>query len=486
MVGSKSVGSGGTVISKSNLKVETKQTAKAGLAYAEEGKISVYQPYAYRYSSEFVEPDWRRLPGYKEVSDAEWYSAKWQKQHLVKSVADLKEVFGRNLSEQLAKSVEKDQSEHATMPLLIPPQMINTMNELDLENDPIRRYMIPAFSDRDPFWPSHPLASRDSLHEQEMWVVEGLTHRYPTKVLAEVLTTCPQYCGHCTRMDLVGTSVPSVTKRRFDLDQKERLELMLQYLRKNRAVRDVVVSGGDLANVPTRVLEEFVAKILEIENIRDIRMASKALVALPQHYLQDEVLTAYDRLAKKARSRGVSLAFHTHINSVSSVTPVVAKAARKLLELGFRDVRNQGVLLRGINDSPRRLLDLCFKLIDHAGITPYYFYLCDMVPKAEHWRTSVAQAQKIQHDIMGYLPGFSTPRIVCDVPYVGKRWVTQVNSYDRVKGISYWTKNYLTNIEANEPDKLTQLYEFYDPIHSLPIEGQQYWKDRAAKKQAKE
>ena len=37
-----------------------------------------------------------------------------------------------------------------------------------------------------------------------MWAVEGLTHRYPTKVLAEVLPTCPQYCGHCTRMDLVG------------------------------------------------------------------------------------------------------------------------------------------------------------------------------------------------------------------------------------------------------------------------------------------
>ena len=36
----------------------------------------------------------------------------------------------------------------------------------------------------------------------------GLTHRYPTKVLAELLPTCPQYCGHCTRMDLVGNSTP--------------------------------------------------------------------------------------------------------------------------------------------------------------------------------------------------------------------------------------------------------------------------------------
>jgi Lysine 2,3-aminomutase len=74
--------------------------------------------------------------------------------------------------------------------------------------DPVRRYMIPVFGDRRADWPSHPYAQRDSLHEAEMWAVEGLTHRYPTKVLAEVLPTCPQYCGHCTRMDLVGNPTP--------------------------------------------------------------------------------------------------------------------------------------------------------------------------------------------------------------------------------------------------------------------------------------
>ncbi len=70
--------------------------------------------------------------------------------------------------------------------------------------------MIPVFSDRRTDWSSHPHATRDSLHEHDMWVAEGLTHRYPTKVLAELLPTCPQYCGHCTRMDLVGNSTPTV------------------------------------------------------------------------------------------------------------------------------------------------------------------------------------------------------------------------------------------------------------------------------------
>ena len=79
---------------------------------------------------------------------------------------------------------------------------------------------------------------------------------------------------------------------------------------------------------------------------------------------------------------------------------------------------------------------------------PYYFYMCDMIPFSEHWRVSVADAQKLQHHIMGYLPGFATPRIVCDVPFVGKRWVHQLADYDTERGISYWTKNYKTSIEA--------------------------------------
>jgi lysine 2,3-aminomutase len=439
------------------------------------GDKPLRQPYAYTFSSQFVEPDWRRLPGYKDVTAEEWRSALWQKRAFVKNVQQLKAVFGDFLSDALAMDILKDQAERSTMAMLVPPQMLNTMNEKDLKNDPVRRYMIPAFSDRDTRWPSHPKAGRDSLHEAEMWVVEGLTHRYPTKVLAELLSTCPQYCGHCTRMDLVGQSVPQVQKRKFETGQVDRHGLILEYLRKTPSVRDVVVSGGDIANLPAPVLEKFIMGVLDIENIRDIRLASKGLMGVPQHFLQDEVLQALDRMAKKAVSRGVNLALHTHVNHAQSVTPLVAEAARKLLNMGFRDVRNQGVLLRGVNDSEKALLDLCFKLQDHGNITPYYFYMCDMIPNSEHWRVSLAKARDLQHNIMGYLPGFATPRIVCDVPFVGKRWVHQTHSYDKVKGISYWTKNYLTSIELDDPDRLNQLYEYFDPIDTLPPEGQAFW-----------
>ena len=338
--------------------------------------------------------------------------------------------------------------------------------------------MIPAFSDRRTDWPSHPYAQRDSLHEAEMWAVEGLTHRYPTKVLAELLPTCPQYCGHCTRMDLVGNPTAQTDKHKFAMAREDRLGAMLDYLRRTPGVRDVVVSGGDVANLPWPRLESFVAALLEIDSIRDIRLASKALMGLPQHWLSDEVRAGMARLAGTARSRGVSIAIHTHVNAAQSVTPLVARAAAAMLEAGVRDVRNQGVLLRGVNNSTEAMLDLCFALLDGAAIMPYYFYMCDMIPGSEHWRLSLAEGQALQHDIMGYLPGFATPRVVCDVPYVGKRWVHQVARYDTERGISYWTKNYHTAIEADDELALSREYPYYDPIYLLPESGQAWWRPR--------
>ncbi len=460
----------------------------------------IEQPYRYQ-QRELVEPDWTRFPGWREVTAQQWADVQWQRAHCVKNLRQLREVMGDLLIEDFYADLERDQAQRATMSMLLPPQMLNTMvSEMTWERfgdagqmpsagedftaafraDPVRRYMMPVFSDRRTDWPSHPYATRDSLHEHDMWVAEGLTHRYPTKVLAELLPTCPQYCGHCTRMDLVGNSTPTVLKLKLAGKPADRHEAMLDYLRATPGVRDVVVSGGDVANMPWKSLESFLDRLLQIDTIKDVRLATKALMGLPQHWLAGDTVEGVARVSATARSRGVGLAIHTHVNSAQSVTPLVAKASRAMLEAGVRDVRNQGVLMRGVNDTTQDLLDLCFALSDGASVTPYYFYMCDMIPFAEHWRVSLAHAQHLQHAMMGYLPGFATPRIVCDVPFVGKRWVHQVDTYDTERGISYWRKNYRTSIEAEDVDVTSAEYAYYDPIDTLPQAGQDWWREQGA------
>jgi lysine 2,3-aminomutase len=441
------------------------------------------QPYEYR-RRELVEPEWTRFPGWRGVTRDQWESAQWQRSNCVKNVKQLRGVLGDLVDDRFYDDLVTDQQRFATMSMLVPPQMLNTMAPAGVTtaafyDDPVRRYIIPVASDRRTDWPSHPHATRDSLHEHDMWVAEGLTHRYPTKVLAELISTCPQYCGHCTRMDLVGNSTAQVEKLRLTLRPVDRYEAHLTYLRSHPGVRDVVVSGGDVANVPWRNLEAYLMRLLDIETIRDIRLATKALAALPQHWLAPDVVEGLERVGRTAARRGVNLAIHTHVNHAQSVTPLVARAAKTALDVGVRDVRNQGVLMRGVNASSADLLDLCFALQGEANILPYYFYMCDMIPNAEHWRVAVWQAQALQHDIMGYLPGYATPRIVCDVPFVGKRWVHQLAEYDREHGISYWTKNYRTSIEDSVDDVGGRRYEYYDPIDTLSESGQKWWRKSA-------
>jgi len=53
--------------------------------------------------------------------------------------------------------------------------------------------------------------------------------------------------------------------------------------------------------------------------------------------------------------------------------------------------------------------------------------------------------------------------------------VHQTESYDRLRGVSGWTKNYRTSLETEDAEALRRSYPYYDPIDTLPAEGQAWW-----------
>src|SRR5207249_1323744 len=127
--------------------------------------------------------------------------------------------------------------------------------------------------------------------------------------------------------DLVGPDVAGVTKRRMRVRMNERLDAIISRLASTPSIRDVVISGGDIANVAPALLEAFVMRLLEIGHIRSFRLATKAIIALPQHFLQASVLRVLERTARKARQANVEMAVHTHANHMESITPLVSEAA---------------------------------------------------------------------------------------------------------------------------------------------------------------
>ncbi len=88
------------------------------------------QPYPYQ-RVELVEPDWTRFPGWKDVTAADWESVQWQRAHCVKNLKQLRELLGDLVDERFYADLERDQAERATMSMLVPPQMMNTMAPRD-------------------------------------------------------------------------------------------------------------------------------------------------------------------------------------------------------------------------------------------------------------------------------------------------------------------------------------------------------------------
>ena len=50
-----------------------------------------------------------------------------------------------------------------------------------------------------------------------------------------------------------------------------------------------------------------------------------------------------------------------------------------------------------------------------------------------------------------------------------------------MRGVSYWTKNYRTSVERDDPEALDRRYPYYDPISALPAEGQAWWSEQQAR-----
>src|SRR4030081_1601247 len=84
------------------------------------------QPYDYA-RAQLVEPDWRRFPGWRDVSEVQWRDAQWQRVHCIRNIKQFRALMGDLLEVRFYDDLAADPSEMATMSMLLPPQMLNTM-----------------------------------------------------------------------------------------------------------------------------------------------------------------------------------------------------------------------------------------------------------------------------------------------------------------------------------------------------------------------
>jgi len=324
----------------------------------------------------------------KNISN--WRNWKWQLKHAIKSLEQFESLTGIAFEGeervQLERTFEK-------FPLSITPYYLSLIEQDDFRNDPVFRQAFGGVEEL----VTHTSELADPLAEDHDSPVEGITHRYPDRVLFHVSNICSMYCRHCTRKRKVG-----------DVDfvpTKDQLGKGIDYIRKTPQVRDVLLSGGDPFMLSDSMIDWLLSEISSIPHVEVIRIGTRMPVVLP-YRITDELIS----ILRKYHPVWIN----THFNHPREITTSSKEALAKLANGGF-PLGNQSVLLADVNDCPRIMKSLLHKLVENR-VRPYYLYQCDLSEGLSHFRTPIGKGIEIMESLVGHTSGFARPTYVIDAP----------------------------------------------------------------------
>jgi len=280
-------------------------------------------------------------------------------------------------------------------PLRITPHYFNLVKRGD-PNDPILRQILPAPGEL----VSGPHETPDPVSESQFCPVPGLIHRYSHRALLLVTGECAVHCRFCFRK----------SKRRCNGELSEPhyfnfRDGILDYLRKNPEIYEVILSGGDPLMMDDVELRAVFRDLLAIPHIEIIRIHTRIPVVLPARITHPFV---------KIFENIPTCWMVTHFNHPQEFSEDSTCACLKLIESGI-PILNQTVLLKGVNDSVDVLESLCRSLI-RRKIKPYYVHILDPAYGTSHFHIPQDQAVKLIQNLQSRLPGYALPRLAVDIP----------------------------------------------------------------------
>ncbi len=319
-----------------------------------------------------------------------WRDWKWQIKHSIRSLERFEFLTGIKFEGKERDDLEKTFDK---FPLSITPYYLSLIDTKNYSNDPIFKQ---AFGGIEELTTLKSELS-DPLSEEHDSPVEGITHRYPDRVLFHVSNICSMYCRQCTRKRKVGDVdfVPS----------KDQLLKGIQYIKDTPQVRDVLLSGGDPFMLPDDKIDWLLSEISQIPHVEIICIGTRMPVVLP-YRITDNLVS----ILKKYQP----LWINTHFNHPHEITTSAKEALAKLADGGF-PLGNQSVLLADVNDCPRIMKSLLHKLVQNR-VRPYYLYQCDLSEGLSHFRTPIGKGIEIMESLIGHTSGFARPTYVIDAP----------------------------------------------------------------------
>ena len=239
-------------------------------------------------------------------------------------------------------------------PICIPPYYLSLIDPSD-PDDPIRKISIPGLQELSE------TGQEDTSGESENTVLRGMQHKYRQTALILTTNQCSMYCRFCFRKRMVGSTQDEIASHIPD---------MVRYVKEHPEINNVLLSGGDALINTNRHIEEYLQAFSEIPSLDFIRIGTRTPVVLPMRIYDDQELLSI--LRKYSLIKQIVVV--THFNHPNEITDEAKRAVSALKECGCV-VRNQTVLLKGVNDDPDTLARLLNGLVSF-GVIPYYIFQC--------------------------------------------------------------------------------------------------------------
>ena len=233
----------------------------------------------------------------------------------------------------------------------------------------------------------------DPLRESSAVVDAGLLQKYAGRVLLIAAGTCAVNCRYCFRRHF------PYAEHRQGGDSPA-----LEAIRRDPTVSEVILSGGDPLMLKDKHFAALVQRIGAIDRVRRIRIHTRLPVVIPQRVTAALV----DALAELRQQVVIVLHFN-HGNEIDG------DCARALAALAQFTLLNQSVLLRGVNDDAKVLIELSERLFA-VGVLPYYLHMPDAVAGTAHFDVNEGEAKALHRRMAARLPGYLTPRLVRETP----------------------------------------------------------------------
>lgn len=295
-------------------------------------------------------------------------------------------------------------------PICVNPYYLSLINMED-PNDPIRKMCIPdirEFSEG---------GKKDTSGENDNTVMKGMQHKYKQTALILSTNQCAMYCRHCFRKRMVGLSSDEVANQ---------LPAMRCYVEKHPEINNVLISGGDAFLNEAELIEKYLLCFSSIPTLDFIRFGTRIPVVLPQRIIEDEkLLNILETYGKKKQ-----IIIVTQFNHPRELTPEAIKAVAMLRQAGCI-VRNQTVLLKGVNNHARTMAELMNQLVS-CGVIPYYIFQCRPVEGVQNqFQAPILEGMKLIDEAKKAMNGQSkSMRYVMSHPTGKIELVGKYNEHD--------------------------------------------------------